>query len=353
VLPPSKYTTGDTKQVGYSTLDAPKLGQLPSRVIRRYAPLTTHDFSGLRAPDPVFPKNNHVKSSSVYPKTVEKITDIQSLYSSEENHGLDFIQDSEESYVPIDPVAARIAAMMGIVASPDHDPVNFAEEQSLSMFSDFSGDLLAEMDFQQNPQQGSVSGFDSYTNQTSDFSNPRDGSFTPNNQPFTRNQTQNSQASNGEASYSTQHAPRMPQSQSAPNHRSDSSSAISNPEDAKIAISRAEKRIRDKIKQELPPEEPEIVYEQNQKQPNAVVAPSTLSEKGKLEYFHDPGLAPVTMREIQKIQQENVISEAVMRQQITQELKAEADKKILTSQQEAKVQARKDIKRMMKKVVNS
>ena len=53
-LPTEKYTAGNTNDVMEGVHEESFLTQTPSKVSRRYSPVTKSEYSGNRPPDPVF-----------------------------------------------------------------------------------------------------------------------------------------------------------------------------------------------------------------------------------------------------------------------------------------------------------
>jgi hypothetical protein len=83
-LPTEKYTAGNTNDVMEGVHEESFLTQTPSKISRRYSPMTKSEYSGYRPPDPVFLSyNNNQTTNTFLPeplakhKTVEDIDKIQ------------------------------------------------------------------------------------------------------------------------------------------------------------------------------------------------------------------------------------------------------------------------------------
>ena len=122
-------------------------------------------------------------------------------------------------------------------------------------------------------------------------------------------------------------------------------------ESERIAVSRAEKRIRDRLRVELPPPPPEEVSPESR---GTQVLMKPISESlDSTSLVPDPLEAPVTVREMQIIQQQQAINESAMRQQIVKELRNDTEHKIERAQQEADTISRKKLKAALSKIINS
>jgi hypothetical protein len=122
-------------------------------------------------------------------------------------------------------------------------------------------------------------------------------------------------------------------------------------ESERIAVSRAEKRIRDRLRAELPPPPPEEVAPGSR---GAQVSMKPISEPlDSASLVPDPLEAPVTVREMQIIQQQQAINESAMRQQIVKELRSETETKIERAQKEAEALGRSKLKVALRKIINS
>ena len=83
-LPTEKYTAGNTNDVMEGVHEESFLTQTPSKISRRYSPLSKSEYSGYRPPDPVFLSyNNNQTTNTFLPeplakhKTVEDIDKVQ------------------------------------------------------------------------------------------------------------------------------------------------------------------------------------------------------------------------------------------------------------------------------------
>lgn len=83
-LPTEKYTAGNTDDVMAGVHEESFLTQTPSKVSRRYSPMTKSEYSGYRPPDPVFLSYNNTQNTNTFlpeplskHKTVEDIDKVQ------------------------------------------------------------------------------------------------------------------------------------------------------------------------------------------------------------------------------------------------------------------------------------
>ena len=83
-LPTEKYTAGNTDDVMAGVHEESFLTQTPSKVSRRYSPMTKSEYSGYRPPDPVFLSYNNTQNTNTFlpeplskHKTVEDIDRVQ------------------------------------------------------------------------------------------------------------------------------------------------------------------------------------------------------------------------------------------------------------------------------------
>ena len=83
-LPTEKYTAGNTNDVMEGVHEESFLTQTPSKISRRYSPLSKSEYSGYRPPDPVFLSYNNSQTTNTFlpeplakHKTVEDIDRVQ------------------------------------------------------------------------------------------------------------------------------------------------------------------------------------------------------------------------------------------------------------------------------------
>ncbi len=83
-LPTEKYTAGNTNDVMEGVHEESFLTQTPSKISRRYSPMTKSEYSGYRPPDPVFLSYNNSQTSNTFlpeplakHKTIEDIDKVQ------------------------------------------------------------------------------------------------------------------------------------------------------------------------------------------------------------------------------------------------------------------------------------
>ena len=83
-LPTEKYTAGNTNDVMEGVHEESFLTQTPSKISRRYSPMTKSEYSGYRPPDPVFLSYNNSQTTNTFlpeplakHKTIEDIDKVQ------------------------------------------------------------------------------------------------------------------------------------------------------------------------------------------------------------------------------------------------------------------------------------
>jgi len=83
-LPTEKYTAGNTNDVMEGVHEESFLTQTPSKISRRYSPMTKSEYSGYRPPDPVFLSYNNSQTTNTFlpeplakHKSVEDIDKVQ------------------------------------------------------------------------------------------------------------------------------------------------------------------------------------------------------------------------------------------------------------------------------------
>lgn len=83
-LPTEKYTAGNTNDVMEGVHEESFLTQTPSKISRRYSPMTKSEYSGYRPPDPVFLSYNNTQTTNTFlplplskHKNVEDIDKVQ------------------------------------------------------------------------------------------------------------------------------------------------------------------------------------------------------------------------------------------------------------------------------------
>ena len=83
-LPTEKYTAGNTNDVMEGVHEESFLTQTPSKISRRYSPMTKSEYSGYRPPDPVFLSYNNTQTTNTFlpeplskHKTVEEIDKVK------------------------------------------------------------------------------------------------------------------------------------------------------------------------------------------------------------------------------------------------------------------------------------
>jgi hypothetical protein len=79
-LPTEKYTAGNTNDVMEGVHEESFLTQTPSKISRRYSPLTKSEYSGYRPPDPVFLSyNNNQTTNTFLPEPLAKHKSIEDI----------------------------------------------------------------------------------------------------------------------------------------------------------------------------------------------------------------------------------------------------------------------------------
>jgi hypothetical protein len=401
-LPVTAYTAGDTKDPGFQRLETPALAQNPSRVRRRYAPLRREEFSGLRSPDPVFPNLEIDSGRFAYPLHASRPTTLMELFHEEEANSSEHHSPVlDDDLVPVNPVAAMLARQMGLVVhdwefqsmdtvepilihdaegSPVEDPsavqtppqptavkssiktaVNaqpVIQEPRINLITDPTlAELTTETDTHQWTQGNRTEHQGGFVESPAAAPWSRADNASPTfhteaSLPFT---TETSIPTRGESG-----APRevMPETEVEvlreslqQSRRQVAQMESRQQESERIAVSRAEKRIRDRLRAELPPPPPEEVAPGSR---GAQVSMKPISEPlDSASLVPDPLETPVTIREMQIIQQQQAINESAMRQQIVKELRSETETKIERAQKEAEALGRSKLKVALRKIINS
>ena len=79
-LPTEKYTAGNTNDVMEGVHEESFLTQTPSKISRRYSPMTKSEYSGYRPPDPVFLSYNNTQTTNTFlPEPLAKHKSIEDI----------------------------------------------------------------------------------------------------------------------------------------------------------------------------------------------------------------------------------------------------------------------------------
>ena len=79
-LPTEKYTAGNTNDVMEGVHEESFLTQTPSKISRRYSPMTKSEYSGYRPPDPVFLSYNNTQNTNTFlPEPLTKYKSIEDI----------------------------------------------------------------------------------------------------------------------------------------------------------------------------------------------------------------------------------------------------------------------------------
>jgi hypothetical protein len=86
-LPTEKYTAGNTNDVMEGVHEESFLTQTPSKISRRYSPMTKSEYSGYRPPDPVFLSyNNNQTTNTFLPEPLAKHKTVEDIDKIEVNN---------------------------------------------------------------------------------------------------------------------------------------------------------------------------------------------------------------------------------------------------------------------------
>lgn len=86
-LPTEKYTAGNTNDVMEGVHEESFLTQTPSKISRRYSPLTKSEYSGYRPPDPVFLSyNNNQTTNTFLPEPLAKHKTVDDIDKQQINN---------------------------------------------------------------------------------------------------------------------------------------------------------------------------------------------------------------------------------------------------------------------------
>jgi hypothetical protein len=86
-LPTEKYTAGNTNDVMEGVHEESFLTQTPSKISRRYSPMTKSEYSGYRPPDPVFLSYNNSQTTNTFlPESLAKHKTIEDIDKVEVNN---------------------------------------------------------------------------------------------------------------------------------------------------------------------------------------------------------------------------------------------------------------------------
>ena len=86
-LPTEKYTAGNTNDVMEGVHEESFLTQTPSKISRRYSPMSKSEYSGYRPPDPVFLSyNNNQTTNTFLPEPLAKHKTVEDIDKIEVNN---------------------------------------------------------------------------------------------------------------------------------------------------------------------------------------------------------------------------------------------------------------------------
>ena len=414
-LPVTAYTAGDTKDPGFQRMETPVLAQAPSRVSRRYAPLRREEFSGLRSPDPAFPDLEIDSGHFAYPMSLSRPTTLMELFQEKETADPSARSPVfDDDLVPIDPVAAMLARQMGLAVHDwEFQPLRtqYAPQEE---FEDLEATGVPLTVTLETADAASLSSMPDLRVSTplalksvatevlaqpwaSDANDPDPSAPAAVRKSDSGNQvtlnTSASQAPNinlitnpdlpdmtaelelrsswGEDSWNRERPLERPPlktesswggevTQSAgaevlrealqQSQQQLSQLEAGRRESERIAVARAEKRIRDRLRSELPPPPPEEVAPRPR---DSQVSMNPISEPLRPQAVPDPKEAPVTVRELQVVQEQQAIYGSALRHQIVSELRNETEAKIEHAQKEAEVTGHNRLRAALRKIINS
>jgi hypothetical protein len=333
-LPVDKYTAGDTNNFGFQTLDTPQLSKNPSRISRRYSPIVRQEFSGHRSDDPTFLKIESNNKNQYYPGALERTTSLITLFSDQSD--LIFDQgDQLHDGLEDDPDVIRLLRAMN---NELELKTSFSEDMAGPDDIDFFTDTLI---FSETPKENLILDSSKNTNITNN---------TTNNNYLNNVYSKLETVIN---SIATENQPQYVNDSYAGAESKVNTFEKLEKESEKIAMKRAENRIKDRVHNDLPSviEVTNSIAREITKQPTHAV--SNISQ-GNNPVSLTTGLdTPVTTKQIQAMHENQNNKAEIIKREISKEIREESANTIQKKFKQSEEDSVKRMRTALNRILNS
>jgi hypothetical protein len=136
-LPTEKYTAGNTNDVMEGVHEESFLTQTPSKISRRYSPMSKSEYSGYRPPDPVFLSyNNNQTTNTFLPEPLAKHKTIQDIEQVQVNNKFVVNKLSSESReAAIAPEALELINILNPVEAREIQNNTFSQDVRVEKYT--------------------------------------------------------------------------------------------------------------------------------------------------------------------------------------------------------------------------